>query len=127
MSAMVLDAGALVAVDRDDRAMMARLRAAQQHGLELRTNAMVVAQVWRDRRGRQVSLARLLRAVDVRAVSPRDGREAGALLAAADAADPIDATVVLLAAPGDRILTSDPGDLARLAESAGNRPVIVAC
>ena len=42
-------------------------------------------------------------------------------------ADPIDATVVLLAAPGDRILTGDPSDLARLAEAAGNRPVIVAC
>ncbi len=127
MSALILDAGALVAVDRDDRAMMARLRASQQHGLELRTNAMVVAQVWRDRRGRQVSLARLLQAVDVRAVSYRDGREAGAVLAAAGTADPIDATVVLLAAPGDRILTSDPGDLTRLAAAAGNRPVIIAC
>lgn len=127
MSALILDAGALVAVDRDDRAMAARLRVSQQQGLELRTNAMVVAQVWRDQHGRQASLARLLRAVDVRAVSHRDGREAGALLAVAGTADPIDATVVLLAAPGDRILTSDPGDLTRLAAAAGNRPVIVTC
>lgn len=127
MTALILDAGALVAVDRDDRAMLARLRAAQSHGLELRSNAMVVAQVWRDRRGRQASLARLLRAVDVRAVDQRDGREAAALLGATGMADPIDATVVLLAAPGDRLLTSDPGDLARLATAAGNRPVIVAC
>jgi len=127
VSALILDAVALVAVDRDDRAMMARLRASRQHGLELRTNAMVVAQVWRDRHGRQASLARLLQAVDVRAVSHRDGREAGALLAAAGTADPIDATVVLLAAPGDRILTGDPGDLTRLAAAAGNRPAIIAC
>ncbi len=127
MSALVLDAGALLAVDRGDRAMIARLQVAQRAGLELRSNAMVVAQVWRDRRGRQVSLARLLRAVDVRAVSPGDGREAGMLLADARTADAIDATVVLLAAPGDRILTSDPGDLARLAEAAANRAVIVAC
>lgn len=127
MSALILDAGALVAVDRDDRAMVARLRAAQRHGLELRTNAMVVAQVWRDRHGRQVGLARLLQAVDVRAVSHRDGREAGALLAGAGTADPIDATVVLLAGPGDRILTSDTGDLTRLAAAAGNRPVIIGC
>ena len=127
MSAVILDAGALIAVDRDDRAMMARLRAAQQHGLELRSNAMVVAQVWRDQHGRQVNLARLLRAVDVRAVSHRDGRDAGVLQAEAGTADPIDATVVLLAAPGDRILTSDPGDLTRLAAAAGNRPVIVTC
>jgi hypothetical protein len=127
MTALILDAGALVAVDRDDRAMMARLRASQQHGLELRTNAMVVAQVWRDRHGRQVSLARLLQAVDVRAVSHRDGRQAGALLGTAGTSDPIDATVVLLAAPGDRILTSDVADLTGLAATAGNRPVIIAC
>ena len=127
MSALILDAGALVAVDRDDRAMMARLRASQQHGLELRTNAMVVAQVWRDRHGRQVNLARLLRAVDVRAVSQRDGREAGELQAAAGTADPVDATVVLLAAPGDRIVTSDAGDIARLAAAADNRAIVIAC
>ena len=127
MSALILDAGALVAVDRDDRAMIARLRASQQHGLELRSNAMVVAQVWRDRHGRQVNLARLLQAVDVRAISQLDGRNAGALLAAAGTADPIDATVVLLARPGDRILTSDPGDINKLAAAAGNRPVIISC
>ena len=127
MTALILDAGALLAVDRDDRAMIARLRVAQHSGLELRSNAMVVAQAWRDRRGRQVNLARLLAAIDVRPVRPSDGREAGALLADAGAADPIDATVVLLAVPGDRILTSDPGDLTRLAAAAGNRAVIVPC
>jgi hypothetical protein len=127
VSALILDSGALVAVDRDDRAMVARLRAAQQHGLELHSNAMVIAQVWRDRHGRQANLARLLRAVDVRTVTQQDGRNAGVLQSAAGTTDPIDATVVLLAAPGDRILTSDFGDLSRLAEAAGNRPVIVAC
>jgi hypothetical protein len=127
MTALILDAGALIAADHDDRAMIARLRVAQHSGIELRSNAMVVAQVWRDRRGRQVNLARLLRAVDVRPVRPSDGRDAGALLADAGTADPIDATVVLLAVPGDRILTSDPGDLTRLATAAGNRAVIVPC
>lgn len=127
MSALILDAGALVAVDRDDRAMVARLRAAQQHGLELRTNAMVVAQVWRDRQGRLVNLARLLQAVDVRAVSQRDGRDAGILQATAGTSDAIDATVVLLASAGDRILTSDPADLGRLAAAADSRAVIVTC
>ena len=127
MSALVLDAGALVAVDRDDRAMIARLRVAEKAGLELRSNAMVVAQVWRDRPGRQVNLARLLRAVDVRAVRHEDGLAAGVLLAAAGTADAIDATVVLLAAPGDRIVTSDPDDLTRLAAAAANRPAIIPC
>jgi hypothetical protein len=127
VSALILDAGALLAVDRGERAMMARLRVAQQRGLELRSNAMVVAQVWRGRRGRQVNLARVLRAVDVRSVSHSEGREAGALLAEAGTTDPIDATVVLLAAPGDRILTSDPEDLTRLATAARNHAVIVPC
>ena len=127
MSALILDAGALVAVDRDDRAAVARLRAAQQHGLELRTNAMVVAQAWRDRHGRQVSLARLLQATDVRAVTQPDGRAAGVLQAEAGTSDPVDATVVLLAGPGDRILTSDPGDITRLAAAAGNRAIVIAC
>ena len=127
MTALILDAGALVAVDRDDRAMIARLQAAQQHGLELRSNAMVVAQAWRDPHGRQVQLARLLHAVDVRAINPEVGRAAGVLLGAAYTSDPIDATVVLLAAPGDRILTSDPADLAKLARAALSRAVIVPC
>jgi hypothetical protein len=127
MSALILDAGALVAVDRGNRAMIARLRAAQQHGLDLRSNAMVIAQVWRDRHGRQAGLAQILRAVDVRAVSPDDGRRAGVLLGMTGTSDPVDATVVLLASPGDRIVTSDPQDLAALAEAAANRAVIIAC
>jgi len=127
VTALVLDAGALVAVDRGDRPMMARLAVAQQHGLELRSNAMVVAQVWRDRQGRHASLARLLRAVDVRAISHEDGRQAGVLLGQAGTTDPVDATVVLLARPGDRIMTSDPDDLTRLASAAGKSAVIVAC
>jgi len=125
VSALILDAGALLAVGRGERAMMARLRVAQQSGLELRSNAMVVARVWRDPRGRQVNLARVLRAVDVRSVSHNDGREAGALLAEAGTTDPSDATVALLAAPGDRILTSDPEDLTRLAAAARNHAAIV--
>jgi hypothetical protein len=127
VSALILDAGALVAVDRGNRAMIARLRAAQQHGLNLRSNAMVVAQVWRDPHDRQAGLAQMLRAVDVRAVSPDDGRRAGVLLGMTGTSDPVDATVVLLASPGDRIVTSDPQDLAALAEAAANRAVIIAC
>lgn len=127
MSALILDAGALLAVDRDDRSVIARLRVAQRSGLDLRSNAMVAAQVWRDRRGRQVSLARLLRAVDVRSVSASDGRAAGALLGDAGMSDAVDATVVLLAEPGDRIMTSDPADITRLADAARSRAIVISC
>ena len=88
---------------------------------------MVVAQVWRDERGKQAGLARLLQGVDVRAVSPADGRAAGVLLGKARRSDPIDASVVLLAAPGDRILTGDGDDLRVLADAAGSRALILAC
>ena len=127
MSALILDAGALIGADRNDRTVVAQLRAAQEDGLELRTNPMVVAQVWRDRQGRQANLARLLQAVKVRPVQDQDGREAGSLLGRTGSADPIDATVALLANPGDRILTSDPAELTKLAEAAGRRAVVVAC
>jgi hypothetical protein len=127
VSALILDAGALVGVDRNDPDVVHLLRRAQQAGLELRTNPMVVSQVWRDRRGRQANLARLLQAVKVQPVHDEDGREAGVLLGRAGTADPIDATVVLMAGPGDRIFTSDPDDLTKLVEAAQSRAVVVAC
>jgi hypothetical protein len=55
------------------------------------------------------------------------GRDAGALLAKARTDDPIDATVVLIARSGDRILTSDPDDIGHLASSGGKRVAIVPC
>lgn len=127
MSALVLDAGALIGADRSDRFVVAQLRAAQEEGLELRTNPMVVAQAWRDRGARQASLARLLQSVKVQPIQDQDGRAAGALVSRSGTADPIDATVVLLADPGDRILTSDPGDLKVLVEAAKSGAIIVAC
>lgn len=127
MSALVLDAGSLVAVDRDDRAMMARLKVAGETGVELRTTGVVLAQVWRASAGRQANLARLLRAVDVRPVDAQLGREAGALLGAAGASDAVDATVVAVAATGDRILTSDPQDIAHLVSAAGRAVLVIAC
>ena len=124
MSALVLDAGAFIAIDRGDRSVMARLEAAEADGIELRTSAIVVAQVWRDPSGRQ---ARLLRAVDVRAVDDRLARDAGVLIGQAGTADPIDATVVLVAESGDYLLTSDPEDLRRLAATANVRAAVVLC
>ena len=123
----MLDAGAFIAVDRGDRAMVALLRASQRHGLELRTNANVVAQVWRDPKGRQVNLARLLRAVDVRPIDEALGTNAGELLGRRGGADVIDATLVVVAGAGDRIVTSDPDDIRQLASAAQLPVVVVAC
>jgi len=73
------------------------------------------------------SRARLLQAVDIRPVTRRDGEQAGLLQASAGTSDSVDATVVLLAQAGDRIITSDAGDLSRLAEAAATGCMIVAC
>lgn len=127
MKTLVLDAGALLGIERGDRTVLARIRVAQQRGFGLVTHALVVAQVWRDERGRQAVLARLLGAVDVRAIDPELGRRAGVLLGQAGLADPVDAALVLLARPGDDILTSDVGDISRLARAAGRRVRAVPC
>lgn len=127
MSALILDAGAFIAVERDDRSMIARLRVAQLHGYELRTSAIVIGQVWRGTGSKQARVARLLQAVDVCPVDEQMGRDAGALLAKARTDDPIDATVVQVARSGDRILTSDPDDIGRLVSSSGKRVVVVPC
>jgi hypothetical protein len=127
VSALVLDAGALVAIERGDRAMAARLRAAQRSGLALRSNGAVVAQVWCDPSGRQASLSRLLRAVDVRPVDRAVGQGAGVLLGRAGRGDAVDATVVAIANPGDRIATSDPEDVRALVVASGHAILVLPC
>jgi hypothetical protein len=107
--------------------MVARLRAAERNGLELRSNGVVVAQVWRDPNGRQVELAHLLRAVDVKAVDEDLGRRAGALLGRTRTNDAVDATVVATAGAGDRILSSDPGDIRVLVAASGLPILVVPC
>ncbi|MGH3319320.1 MAG: hypothetical protein ACRDN9_03905 [Streptosporangiaceae bacterium] len=127
MSAAVLDAGAFIAVDRGDRSVAARLRAAQRGGLELRSTGIVITQVWRDAAGRQATLARLLKSVDVKAVDQRLGREAGVLLGRADTCDAVDASVVAVSSTGDRILTSDPDDIRPLVAASKRSILVVPC
>lgn len=122
---MILDSGALMAIDRNDRTVIAAIRAVHDAGDELRTHPMVVAQVWRDERGRQARLARLLAGVDIVPIDDALGRRAGELCGKAKTADPIDAAVVLIADDGDTIVTSDPDDIRHLAKVAKRRVVIV--
>lgn len=124
---MILDAGALIAVSRNDRATIARLVAAEQDSDELVTHPMVVAQVWRDHRGRQAPLARLLRGVRIVSIDDDLGRRCGELLGKAGTSDPIDAAVVLIAADGESVVTSDPDDIRHLAECARRRILVVGC
>jgi hypothetical protein len=127
VSALVLDTGALVAVDRADRATIAKLRAAEQSGIALRSTGAVIAEAWRDDSGRQANLARLLKSVDVRPVDRALGQRAGVLLGKCGVASAVDATVVAAAAVGDRILTSDSDDIRRLVAATGRPIRVVPC
>lgn len=122
---LVLDAGALVALERADRTMIALLKRELLAGRAPLTHGGVVGQVWRGGSGRQANLARLLRGVEVRALDGALGRRAGELLGLAGADDVIDAGVAVLATDGDVLLTSDPGDLAALVAAAGTHADIV--
>jgi len=113
---ITLDAGALIALDRGDKRLIALLGRALAQRLKFRVPSGVVGQAWRDGRV-QVTLARFLR-IDEVEIIPLDeqlARACGELCGATDTADIIDASVVILARDrGDHIVTSDPRDLRRL-------------
>jgi hypothetical protein len=127
VTALLLDAGAFVAVERGDRAMVARLRVAERGGIELRSNGAIVAQVWRDPTGRQAVLGRLLRSVDVRPVDLALGKDAGILAGRAGRGDPVGATLVALAGTGDRIATSNRDDIRSLVSASGRGVLVIPC
>ncbi len=119
-SAVILDAGALIALDRGDKRMIALLQRAIAQRRKFRVPAGVVAQVWRNGR-LQVALARFLQTEEVEIVSldPQLARSCGELCCAANTSDIVDASVILLARERrDPIVTSDPSDLRRLDPAA---------
>ena len=126
MKGLVLDTGALIALDRGNRDMHSEIRATRLSGAPVRTSPMALAQAWRDGK-RQARLASAMRDIDVRALTEEDGRKAGELLAASGTSDAIDATVALLARSGDLLYTSDPGDLRKLCGAAGIRALVIGC
>ena len=122
---IVLDAGALIALDRGDKRMIALLDRALAQGRVFRVPAGVVGQAWRDGRV-QVTLARFLRGkeVEITSLDERLARSCGELCAAANSSDIIDASVVILARERrDPIITSDPSDLRRLDPTAQIIPI----
>ncbi|HBX78367.1 MAG TPA: twitching motility protein PilT [Acidimicrobiaceae bacterium] len=114
----ILDAGALIAIDRNDRSMWVRLKGLHSAGERPVTHGGVVGQVWRGG-SRQARLATALSGMDVRPLDESLGRKAGELMALAGMSDVVDAALVALANDGDEIITLDREDLGLLASSAG--------
>jgi hypothetical protein len=120
MAALVLDAGALIAIERGNRAVATLLTAAAGDGIEVRTSAACIAQVWRDP-ARQARLTRALAGCIEYPLDPGQARRCGIALGCSDTSDVVDAALATLADDGDAILTSDPPDIERLLQAAGTR------
>jgi hypothetical protein len=114
---VILDAGVLISVDRDEESARVLLTAVARSGTRLHTTHPVVAQVWRDG-SRQARLAAFLNTVTVHALD--DGPSTGRLLALSGSPDVVDGHLVLLAVRlQDDILTGDVDDLTRLGAPLG--------
>jgi len=120
MSGVTLDAGALIALDRDDRKVLVLLARARELGARVTVPATALAQAIR-RPATQARLARLIRqpTTDVRSLDAVDAVGVGILLRASHTKDIADAHVVICAKRAQQaIVTSDPDDLVRLDPSA---------
>lgn len=120
MSGVTLDAGALIALDRDDRRVLVLLARAKELGARVTVPATVLAQAIR-RPATQARLARLIRqpTTDLRSLDAVDATSVGILLGASRTKDLADAHVVICARRAQQpIVTSDPEDLVRLDPSA---------
>lgn len=123
---LVLDAGAFLAIERGSRELVAQMMRERVAGRLPVTHGGVIGQVWRGGSGRQAGLARAMPLVNVIPLGADLGRRAGELLALAGGRDVIDAALLLLAADGDRVITSDPDDIRALAVATRRRIEIVA-
>jgi predicted nucleic acid-binding protein len=113
MAGVTLDAGGLIALDRNDRRVLVLLARAGETSARVTVPATALAQAVR-RPERQVRLGRLVRqpTTDVIGLDRVDAMNVGRLLAASGTSDLADAHVVICARrAGQRIVTSDPGDL----------------
>lgn len=116
MNGITLDAGALIALDRNHRGVIALLARSKEKGWRVTIPASALAQALRDPK-QQARLSRLVRQPDTDVI-PLDRRDAAAIglrLARTGTRDVVDAHVVICAErAAQAVATSDPQDLARL-------------
>jgi predicted nucleic acid-binding protein len=113
---LVLDAGALIALERRSPEVVAALSAAHRRGVMVLCPAGVLAQAWRGD-GRQARISLLLKH-DLTVVLPLDeltSKRVGRLAARTGSSDVVDLSVALAAKDHNAVvLTSDPGDIAAI-------------
>lgn len=117
MSGIAFDAGGLIALDRNDRRVLALVARAAELGVRVTIPATALAQAIRNP-ARQARLSRLIRqpGTDLVPLNGPDAAAVGLLLARTATADIADAHVVICAQrAGQPVVTSDPADLRRIA------------
>jgi predicted nucleic acid-binding protein len=117
VNGITFDAGGLIAVDRNDRRVIALLARAAERGMRITVPATALAQAIRNP-ARQVRLSRLIRqaGTDLIALDGPDATAVGLLLARSATADIADAHVIVCARrAGQAVVTSDADDLRRIA------------
>ncbi|OWY63097.1 hypothetical protein B7486_54920 [cyanobacterium TDX16] len=116
---IVLDAGALLALERDDPQLWDELLACVRHDVPVVVPAAAFAQAWRGG-SRQARLARALRHCATASFDDL-APAAGVLCGATGTADVVDASVALVAADPEvtALRTSDPADLGLLLDVLG--------
>lgn len=121
MPGITLDAGALIALDRNDRRVIVLLARASETSARVTIPTTALAQAIR-RPERQVRLSRLIRqpTTDVVDLDRVDATNVGRLLAASGTTDVVDAHVVICARRAQQqVMTSDPDDLRILDPTLG--------
>lgn len=116
MPGVTLDAGGLIALDRNDRRVVVLLARAVETNSRVTIPASALAQAIR-RPERQARLSRLIRqpSSDVVPLDRVDAVNVGRLLSASGTSDVVDAHVVVCARrTAQRVVTSDPDDLTLL-------------
>ncbi|HXR23491.1 MAG TPA: hypothetical protein VN786_13125 [Acidimicrobiales bacterium] len=116
MAGITLDAGGLIAVDRNDRRILVLLARVQETGARVTVPATALAQAIRQPE-RQARLSRLVRQpnTDVVVLDRVDATNVGRLLAASATTDIVDAHVVICARRTRQpVITSDADDLRAL-------------
>ena len=115
MSGITLDAGGLIALDRNDRRVLALIARATERGMRITIPATVLAQAIR-KPTKQARLSRLIRqtSTDLVDLDGPDARAVGLLLAHTE--------IMTLSRPtspsarsGQSVVTTDPDDLRRIA------------
>jgi predicted nucleic acid-binding protein len=118
MPALVYDTGALLAAERRNPDFLALHDQATAARIRPIVPVVVLAQAWRG--GPQHQISRVLKGCDVLPDDAATGRAAGVACAASGTADVVDAIVIATAVRYQAaVVTSDPGDLTRLADAIG--------